>query len=93
MKKRFAMIIAMMLLCSVLLPAQNKHVKTSNYMTYKGLIMAGYQGWFIQRDGKMYTDPKQIRIDMWPDMREYKKSYPTGVKYSDGTTATFFSAY
>jgi len=75
-----------------LIQAQSKHAGSSDYMTYKGLVMAGYQGWFIQRDGKMYPDPSRIRIDMWPDMREYKKAYPTGVKYADGTTATFFSA-
>jgi hypothetical protein len=92
MKKRFIFSIVCMLALAAGASAQNKHAGISNYPTYKGLIMAGYQGWFIQRDGKMYTDPAQIRIDMWPDMKEYKKSYPTGVKYADGTTATFFSA-
>jgi hypothetical protein len=72
--------------------AQNRHVKETLYPTYKGLVMAGYQGWFIQKDGKMYTDPSKIKIDMWPDMREYEKTYPTGFRYADGTTATFFSA-
>ena len=26
--------------------AQTKHADGSKYMTYKGLVMAGYQGWF-----------------------------------------------
>ncbi|MCX6335599.1 MAG: glycoside hydrolase family 71/99-like protein [Bacteroidia bacterium] len=92
MKKRFTISIFCLLALAICTPAQNKHFKTSEYPTYKGLVIAGYQGWFIQRDGKMYTDPTKIRIDMWPDMKEYKQSYPTGVKYADGTTATFFSA-
>jgi hypothetical protein len=25
---------------------QNKHAATTRYPSYKGLIMAGYQGWF-----------------------------------------------
>ena len=26
--------------------AQSKHAKSSNFTSYKGLVMAGYQGWF-----------------------------------------------
>jgi len=72
--------------------AKNKHAKETVYPTYKGLVMAGYQGWFVQENGRMYTDPAKIKIDMWPDMREYEISYPTGFRYADGSTATFFSA-
>ena len=82
----------LLIIVSTGVSAQNKHSRETLYPTYKGLVMAGYQGWFIQKDGKMYTDPAKIKIDMWPDMREYKKSYPTGFRYADGTTATFFSA-
>ncbi len=92
MKRRFVFSILCLLALTFVVSAQNKHSKTTAYPTYKGLVMAGYQGWFIQKDGKMYTDPTKISIDMWPDMKEYKQSYPTGVKYADGTTATFFSA-
>ena len=92
MKKKCTFFVVCLLALTIGVSAQNKHFKTSAYPTYKGLVMAGYQGWFIQRDGKMHTDPTKIRIDMWPDMKEYKQSYPTGVKYADGTTATFFSA-
>lgn len=53
--------------------------------------MAGYQGWFRQPDkGMLYPDEKQVRIDMWPDVSEYEKSYPTGLKLADGSTARFF---
>ena len=73
--------------------AQTKHAKTTNYPSYKGLIMAGYQGWFrAPADGVMYPDEKQLRIDMWPDVSEYEKTYPTGLKHADGSTAHFFNS-
>jgi len=73
--------------------AQNKHAKTTAYPSYKGLIMAGYQGWFrAPADGVMYPDEKQVRIDMWPDVSEYEKTYPTGLRHADGSTARFFSS-
>lgn len=92
MKKQITILIAFFLAFSMGAYAQNKHSVTTKYPTYKGLVMAGYQGWFIQRDGQMHPDAAKIRIDMWPDMREYEKAYPTGLKYADGSTATFFSA-
>jgi len=73
--------------------AQTKHAKTTNYPSYKGLIMAGYQGWFrAPEDGVMYPDETKVRIDMWPDVSEYEKTYPTGLKHADGSTARFFSS-
>jgi len=55
--------------------------------------MAGYQGWFkAPADGIMYPDEKQVRLDMWPDIGEYEKTYPTGLKLADGSTARFFSS-
>ncbi|MGS2740959.1 glycoside hydrolase family 71/99-like protein [Sinomicrobium sp. M5D2P17] len=72
--------------------AQTKHTGSTNYPTYKGLVMAGYQGWFREEEGKMYPDEKNIRIDMWPDVSEYKKTYPTGLKLANGSTARFFSS-
>jgi len=70
----------------------NKHSKNTMYPTYKGLIMAGYQGWFrAPADGIMYPEPERIRIDMWPDVSEYAKTYPTGLKHADGSVARFFS--
>lgn len=68
-----------------------KHAQTTKYPSYKGLAMAGYQGWFrMPKDGVMYPDENNIRIDMWPDVSEYKKTYPTGLKLEDGSTARFF---
>ena len=72
---------------------QNKHSKTTNYPSYKGRIMAGYQGWFrLPADGVMYPDEARIRIDMWPDVSEYEQTYPTGLKHADGSTARFFNS-
>jgi len=74
------------------------------YPSYRGLVMAGYQGWFntsedganrgwhhYQRRGKFA--PGSLEVDLWPDMTEYKKSYNTPFQYADGTTAKVFSSY
>ncbi len=73
--------------------AGSKHSKTTKYPSYKGLVMAGYQGWF-QRPAKglQYPNEEKTRIDMWPDVSEYEKTYPTGLKLKDGSTARFFSS-
>ena len=53
--------------------------------------MAGYQGWFHNRSGGvMYPNEESVRIDMWPDVSEYEKTYPTGLKLSNGEGARFF---
>ncbi|TZF81013.1 xylosidase [Pedobacter sp. BS3] len=71
----------------------NKHAIVTQYPTYKGLVMAGYQGWFRpQKDGTFFQDEKRIYIDMWPDVSEYEITYPTGLKLRDGSTARFFSS-
>ena len=88
-------IFSVIILCGFIfsMQAQTKHSKTTNYPSYKGLIMAGYQGWFnVPASGIMYPDEAQVRIDMWPDMSEYEQTYPTGLKYADGSTARFFNS-
>jgi hypothetical protein len=73
--------------------SQNRHSKNTLYPDYKGLIMAGYQGWFrAPANGVMYPDETKVRIDMWPDVSEYDKTYPTGLKHADGSVAHFFSS-
>jgi hypothetical protein len=68
-----------------------KHAETTNYPSYKGMAMAGYQGWFkMPKSGVMYPDETKVRIDMWPDISEYELTYPTGLKLADGSTARFF---
>ncbi|MBM3414534.1 MAG: xylosidase [Bacteroidetes bacterium] len=73
--------------------AQSRHAKVTKYPAYKGLVMAGYQGWFrAPKTGVMYPDDNKIRIDMWPEVTEYKNVYPTGLKLADGSKALFFSS-
>jgi hypothetical protein len=81
------------LLCVSSMFAGSKHATETKYPSYKGLVMAGYQGWFrLPADGVMYPDEKQVRIDMWPDVSEYRQTYPTGLKHADGSTARFFNS-
>lgn len=73
--------------------AGTKHARVTKYPSYDGLVMAGYQGWFHQpKKGTWFGDEKQVRIDMWPDVSEYEKTYPTGLKHADGSGARFFSS-
>lgn len=83
--------------------AQTKHAKISKFPSYKGLIMAGYQGWFrAPGDGsgsewghygkKGKFDKNNNTIDFWPDVTDYKKTYETKFKYPNGTKAKVFSS-
>ena len=73
------------------------------YDSYRGLVMAGYQGWFnAEGDGcnrgfYHYTGrngfkPGSATIDMWPDVSEYEKTYPTAFTMPDGSAARVFSS-
>ncbi len=83
--------------------AQLRHDMSSNYMTYKGLVMCGYQGWFrapgdgtgegwghYGREGKF--DKDNNTIDFWPDVSDYKKVYETRFLGTDGRPAKVFSS-
>ncbi|RYD31237.1 MAG: xylosidase/arabinosidase [Verrucomicrobiaceae bacterium] len=71
----------------------------------KGLVVAGYQGWFgAEGDGsglgwKHYggknLGPGKCGFDLWPDMGEMGEDerYPTPFRHRDGTVATLFSSY
>lgn len=72
------------------------------YDSYKGLVMAGYQGWFnAPGDGEgrgwyHYTGengfrPGSCTIDLWPDVSEYEKTYESEFKFEDGSFARLFS--
>lgn len=74
------------------------------YDSYKGLVMAGYQGWFNAPDdgagrgwyhykGRHDFTPGSCTIDMWPDVSEYKKTYQTKFRFADGSPAHVFSSY
>jgi glycoprotein endo-alpha-1,2-mannosidase len=86
------------------LPAQLKHAPNSRFMTYKGLVMAGYQGWFncegdgadrgwthYSKNGKF--EDGSCTIDFWPEMDEYQVKYETPFRYADGSPAYVFSSY
>ncbi|WP_316815270.1 glycoside hydrolase family 71/99-like protein [Pedobacter nyackensis] len=79
--------------------AQSKHSKQTNYPSYNGLVMAGYQGWFrAEGDGTgskrfAYGNEQVSNIDMWPDVSEYEVTYNTPFKLKNGETAKFFSSH
>lgn len=92
------------LICCSLLMAQSKHASKSHYMSYKGLVMAGYQGWFncegdgadrswnhYNKNGKF--EDGSCTIDFWPEMDEYKVKYKTTFKFADGSPAYVFSSF
>ena len=103
MKRITTLFIILITLTTYGVIAQNKHGKTTKYPTYKGLVMAGYQGWFraegdgtgsgwghFGRDGKF--DNEHNTIDFWPDVSDYEKTYKTSFKYADGKPAEVFSS-
>src|ERR1700739_3233112 len=95
--KKFGLLLLSILTVS-LANAQNKHSHTSLFTSYKGLVMAGYQGWHdTPTDGAnrgwghyLYSGvfgPGNIKIDLWPELPEYKKMYPTPFVHTDGSVA------
>ncbi|GHT46619.1 hypothetical protein FACS189440_05030 [Bacteroidia bacterium] len=74
------------------------------YDSYKGLAMAGYQGWFscpgdgsdrgwYHYLGKDGFRPGSCKVDMWPDVSEYDKTYKTDFVFADGSPAYVMSEY
>ena len=103
MDKRQGLFIGFILLF-VYATAQQKYSSGSSFPSYKGLIMAGYQGWFnAPADGaemgwNHYAtngrfEPGYCKVDFWPDVKEYKKIYETPFKTADGRPAYIFSSY
>lgn len=104
MKYRLFFIGLILSLFSITVLAQTKHAADSKFMSYKGLVMAGYQGWFnCEGDGadrgwthyskKGKFEDGSCTIDYWPEMDEYKVKYKTLFKFSDGSPAYVFSSY
>jgi hypothetical protein len=83
--------------------AGSKHSATSRHPSYEGRIMCGYQGWFRAAGdgsgrgwvhyGRGGFDPNNCTVDLWPDIAEYEKTYPTGFKLADGSPARVFSSW
>ncbi|WP_345952908.1 glycoside hydrolase family 71/99-like protein [Mucilaginibacter sp. PAMB04168] len=103
MMKKYMLCWLSLLVCSSGL-AQSKHSATSAFKSYQGLVMAGYQGWFnapgdgAKRGWNHYRSrgefaPGSIKVDMWPDMSEYKVKYKTPFRSSDSSSAYLFSSY
>ncbi|MBT3383773.1 MAG: xylosidase [Prolixibacteraceae bacterium] len=83
---------------------QTRHATKSKFMSYKGLVMAGYQGWFncegdgADRGWTHYSkggvfEDGSCTIDYWPEMDEYKVKYKTPFKFADGSPAYVFSSF
>jgi hypothetical protein len=86
------------ILCNGVVFSQLRHSPESMFPTFHGRIMAGYQGWFrAAGDGSSaqryaYGDENRSSMDMWPDLSEYTKTYPTSFTTADGKKAHFFSS-
>src|SRR5260370_12567423 len=89
--------------CLALVRAQSKHSPRSNFPTYEGRVMSGYQGWFRAPDdgvnegwghysGRGSLTVSTFRLDFWPDVSEYEKTYPTSLMNKDGSVARVFSS-
>ena len=74
------------------------------FNSYKGLVMAGYQGWFnAEGDGagrgwNHYVQqgpfqPGNCKIDYWPDVTDYPVTYESPFRLGNGQSARLFSSY
>src|SRR5580693_8332845 len=84
--------------CLISTYAQSKHSPSSQFPSYEGRVMCGYQGWFrAEGDGSgggwsHYAErgplsASNLHPDFWPDVSEYEKTYPTPLTNKDGTAA------
>jgi hypothetical protein len=104
MKKIIVLVISLIFLQSIAWAENNKHGKTSQFKSYYGLAMCGYQGWFrAEGDGsnsgwghygiKGKFDENNTKVDLWPDVSEYQKTYKTTFNLPDGSKASVFSSW
>lgn len=91
-------------LFSILLLLTNMSSAQKKYNSYKGLVMAGYQGWFNSPEdgadrgwyhyrGKNGFQPGSTNIDFWPDVSTYEKSYDSPFMTKSGKPAKLYSAH
>ena len=83
--------------------AGTKHSPASRVPSYEGRIMCGYQGWFRAEGdgagrgwvhyGRGNFDSNSCTVELWPDVSEYKKTYPTGFNGEDDSPARVFSSW
>lgn len=104
MKISIITIISLTLLIFQAVTGNNKHSKSSQFPSYTGLVMCGYQGWFrAEGDGadsgwghygiKGKFDQDNAKVDLWPEVSEYEKTYQTTFKLADGSNAKVFSSW
>jgi glycoprotein endo-alpha-1,2-mannosidase len=104
MFKKLLLVLAIIGLFFSTASAQSHHSPTSAFKSYKGLIMAGYQGWFnapgdgAGRGWNHYVargefGPGNTKVDLWPEVSEYEKVYKTPFLHADGSPAYLFSSY
>jgi glycoprotein endo-alpha-1,2-mannosidase len=104
MEKKIVFAVLFIIVMCIPISAQTKHASKSKFMTYKGLVMAGYQGWFncegdgadrgwthYNKNGKFVDG--SCTIDYWPEMDEYKVKYKTPFKFADGSPAYVFGSF
>jgi hypothetical protein len=98
MSKKFLLILLSLMIVISSYAKKNKHSKTAAHKSYKGLVMAGYQGWHdTPTDGanrgwghylqKGDFGPGNLKIDIWPELSEYKIMYPTPFFHKDSSVA------
>jgi glycoprotein endo-alpha-1,2-mannosidase len=104
MKKIIVSSLIVILLHNNAIFSQTRHAPESKFMSYTGLVMAGYQGWFncegdgADRGWTHYSkngvfEDGSCTIDLWPEMDEYEVKYKTPFTYADGSHAYVFSSY
>lgn len=103
-KTSVAFIPLLLLLVTTAYAQPKKNGKEQKYMSYNNLVMVGYQGWFnaegdgADRGWNHYThgktfEPGSTKVDYWPDVSDYEKTYKTAFKLADGKPAYVFSSY
>ena len=103
MKKLNFILYGVVLLNSVSAFAGTKHSPSSRFPSYEGRIMCGNQGRFRADGdgsgrgwvhyGRGGCGTNTATVDLWPDVSEYKTTYPTGFKLEDGSPARVFSPW
>ena len=87
-------------------PYKGAVVEGVNTKTLTGKVMCGYQGWFgAPDDGRSRSGWRHwtkergeltngnANIDLWPDVSELSRRFPTGFKMADGKPAEVFSSF
>ena len=93
-----------LLVNSFSLAMAGEYLSCKKYDSYKGLVMAGYQGWqntpydgagrrWHHYEGRRGFAPGSTNVDLWPDVSEYEVLYKTPFSFEDGSPAYLYSPY